>query len=55
MLAALDIMKGMACTKTYERRIRLEFIKFDDYVAKSLPGANDPDKGIKLHEVLDNY
>jgi hypothetical protein len=55
LFAAADIKKGKAWTKTYGRKRRVEFVKFMDYVVKSVPGERDPDNGIKLHVVLENY
>ncbi|MDR1081571.1 MAG: IS630 family transposase, partial [Deltaproteobacteria bacterium] len=52
LFAAADIKKRKARTKTYDRKRRVEFVKFMDYVVKSVPGASDPDNGIKLHVVL---
>jgi hypothetical protein len=55
LFAAADIKKGKARTKTYDRKRRVEFVKFMYYVVKSVPDASDPDNGIKIHVVLDNY
>jgi hypothetical protein len=55
LFAAVAIKKGKAWNKTYERKRRIEFMNFMDYVMKSVPGASDPDNGIKLHVVFDNY
>jgi transposase len=55
LFAGLDIKNGTAFTKMYDRKRRVEFVDFMDNLYESVPGVSDPDGGLELHVVLDNY
>jgi transposase len=55
LIAGLDIKNGIVYGKMYGRKRRIEFLDFMDFLVESIPGANDPDSGLQIHIVLDNY
>jgi hypothetical protein len=54
MFTGLDIKAGIAYSKFYDRKRRVEFLDFLDFLVERLPGVSNPNSGIKLHIVMDN-
>ncbi|MDR1314286.1 MAG: transposase [Deltaproteobacteria bacterium] len=53
MFVALEIQSGIAHTKTYPRKRRIEFLDFMNYLVETIPSIKDGK--FQLHIVMENY
>ncbi|MDR1081388.1 MAG: IS630 family transposase [Deltaproteobacteria bacterium] len=55
LFSGLEVKSGIVYGKICANKKRVDFIDFMDQMVEEIPGANDPDSGIEVRVILDNY